>query len=167
MNDLSKSYRDRRGVAALEFAIAAPALFLFLFIIINFGLLAWTYDALHEGVVAAARYASVTTSDSLLNAKNALSNGVCASQNEVQNQFNAAVAPPLVNGSIPQVQISWGGSLLLCGVTNGAPNFSNLPGGWVQVSVHYVWSPVAMPNWLSGVNLTLSDVEPVLNAPPA
>ncbi len=165
MKQYSKPYQDRRGVAAIEFAIAAPVLFLFLFIIINLGFLAWTYDALHEGVVAAARYASITTSTSLLNAQDAVSNGICASENSVQSQFQAATSPPTAQGSIPQIQLSWGGSLAVCGVASGGASFGNVPGGWVEVTVHYVWSPVAMPNWLSGVNLTVSDLEPVLNAP--
>jgi hypothetical protein len=54
---------------------------LFLFIIINLGLFAWTYDALHEGVVAAARYASVTTSNALLTSKGVVAGGVCTSGN--------------------------------------------------------------------------------------
>lgn len=160
-----KPYQGDRGVAAIEFAVAAPVLFLFLFIIINLGLLAWTYDALHEGVVAAARYASVTTSNALSTVNNTISNGVCASESSVQNQFQSATSPPIAQGSMPQIQIAWGGSLVACGVSSGGASIDNLPGGWVQVSVHYVWSPVAMPNWLSGVSLTVSDVEPVLNAP--
>lgn len=160
-----KIFSDYRAVAAIEFAIAAPVLFLFLFIIINLGLFAWTYDALHEGVVAAARYASVTTSNALLTAKGVVAGGVCTSTNLVQSQFQSVVTPPVGAGAVPQIHLSWGGSLAPCNASNNSAPTSALPGGWVQASVSYSWAPVAMPSWLSGVTINVSDVEPVLNAP--
>jgi Flp pilus assembly protein TadG len=51
--------RDRRGGPVIEFAMAAPALFLFLFSIIGFGYALWIQNALDFSVVTAARCASL------------------------------------------------------------------------------------------------------------
>ncbi|MBR0712821.1 TadE/TadG family type IV pilus assembly protein [Bradyrhizobium liaoningense] len=54
-------WRDRRGTTALEFGLTAPAFFLFLFGVIEFGLLLWTQIGLQHGVEMAARCASVNS----------------------------------------------------------------------------------------------------------
>ena len=54
--------RARGGVAAVEFALIAPILFLVLFGIVEFGRLMWTQAALHFAVEEAARCASIDTS---------------------------------------------------------------------------------------------------------
>jgi len=54
-------WRDRSGASALEFGLTAPAFFLFLFGIIETGLLLWTQIGLQHGVEMAARCASVNT----------------------------------------------------------------------------------------------------------
>lgn len=55
-------WRCRRGTAAIEFALVAPALLLTLFGTIEFGRLMWTQSALHFAVEEAARCASVSPS---------------------------------------------------------------------------------------------------------
>jgi Flp pilus assembly protein TadG len=52
--------RDRRGGPVIEFAMAAPALFLFLFGIIELGYAMWIQSALDYSVAAASRCASLT-----------------------------------------------------------------------------------------------------------
>jgi Flp pilus assembly protein TadG len=52
-------WRDERGASALEFALTAPVFFLFIFGIIEFGLLLWTQLGLQHGTEMAARCASV------------------------------------------------------------------------------------------------------------
>ncbi|WP_074121820.1 TadE/TadG family type IV pilus assembly protein [Bradyrhizobium sp. AS23.2] len=52
-------WRDTRGATALEFALTAPAFFLFIFGIIEFGLVLWTQIGLQHGAEFAARCASV------------------------------------------------------------------------------------------------------------
>src|SRR5437868_108467 len=54
---------DRRANAAVEFALAAPALFLFMFGIIEVGYALWMQNALDYSVVATARCASLRGSD--------------------------------------------------------------------------------------------------------
>lgn len=52
---------DRSGATALEFGLTAPAFFLFLFGIIEAGLLFWTQIGLQHGAELAARCASVNS----------------------------------------------------------------------------------------------------------
>ena len=54
--------RDRRGGPVIEFAMAAPALFLFLFGIIELGYAMWMQSALDFSVATAARCASLNAS---------------------------------------------------------------------------------------------------------
>src|SRR5262252_5116591 len=56
--------RDRRANTAVEFALAAPALFVFMFGIIEVGYALWMQNALDYSVAAAARCASLSTSQS-------------------------------------------------------------------------------------------------------
>jgi Flp pilus assembly protein TadG len=56
---LTTIWRDNRGTTALEFALTAPVFFLFIFGIIEFGLLMWTQIGLQHGAEMAARCASV------------------------------------------------------------------------------------------------------------
>ena len=51
--------RDRRGGPVIEFAMAAPALFLFLFGIIEFGYALWIQNSLDFTVATAARCAGL------------------------------------------------------------------------------------------------------------
>lgn len=52
-------WTDESGTTALEFGITAPAFFLFIFAIIEAGLLLWTQIGLQHGAELAARCASV------------------------------------------------------------------------------------------------------------
>jgi Flp pilus assembly protein TadG len=58
---LSTIWHDNRGASALEFALTAPVFFLFIFGIIEFGLLFWTQLGLQHGAELAARCASVNS----------------------------------------------------------------------------------------------------------
>jgi len=53
--------QDNRGTTALEFALTAPVFFLFIFGIIEFGLLFWTQLGLQHGTEMAARCATVNS----------------------------------------------------------------------------------------------------------
>ncbi len=57
----ARLWRDESGATALEFAITAPAFFLFLFGIIEAGLLFWTQIGIQHGAEMAARCASVNS----------------------------------------------------------------------------------------------------------
>lgn len=54
-------WQDERGASALEFALTAPVFFLFIFGIIEVGLLFWTQLGLQHGAEMAARCASVNS----------------------------------------------------------------------------------------------------------
>jgi Flp pilus assembly protein TadG len=53
--------QDERGASALEFALLAPVFFLFIFGIIEFGIVFWTQVGLQHGAEMAARCASINT----------------------------------------------------------------------------------------------------------
>lgn len=55
----TRIWRDDSGASALEFALTAPVFFLFLFGVIEFGLLFWTQLGLQHGTEMAARCATV------------------------------------------------------------------------------------------------------------
>jgi Flp pilus assembly protein TadG len=67
VNQLARIARDKRGASALEFALIAPAFFLFIFGIIEFGLVFWTQVGLQHGAEMAARCASINTKLCLTN----------------------------------------------------------------------------------------------------
>ncbi len=54
-------WHDQRGASALEFGLTAPVFFLFIFGIIEGGLLLWTQIGLQHGAEMAARCASINT----------------------------------------------------------------------------------------------------------
>ena len=58
---LTALWRDTRGTSALEFALTAPAFFLFILGIIECGLLFWTQLGIQHGSEMAARCATVNT----------------------------------------------------------------------------------------------------------
>lgn len=55
----SKLMADESGTTALEFALTAPAFFLFIFGIVEMGLLLWTQIGIQHGAEMAARCASI------------------------------------------------------------------------------------------------------------
>jgi Flp pilus assembly protein TadG len=58
---LSKLARDESGTTALEFALTAPAFFLFIFGIVEAGLLFWTQIGIQHGAEMASRCASINS----------------------------------------------------------------------------------------------------------
>jgi Flp pilus assembly protein TadG len=52
-------WRDQSGASALEFGLTAPVFFLFIFGVIEVGLLFWTQIGLQHGAEMAARCASI------------------------------------------------------------------------------------------------------------
>lgn len=56
---LATLWRDKRGASALEFALTAPVFILFLFGVIELGLVLWTQMGMQHGAQMAARCATV------------------------------------------------------------------------------------------------------------
>ncbi len=132
---------DQRGVAALEFAVGAPLLFLFMFGLINLGYLGLADYALNQGVIVAARAASVETSNGLAAAPTVVGNAtVCPTQPHIQSIFTSAATPGIPQTQMPSIAMSWGGSM--SAVCSPASTTVSLAGGWVQVSANYNWVPL-------------------------
>lgn len=84
MKKLARFLRRRsRGVAAVEFAIAAPTLLLFLSGVVDFGLAYYDQGRLAAGVGAGAEYA-------LLNASSVMSNAATAQSTTIPNLVKSA-----------------------------------------------------------------------------
>lgn len=151
------------GVAALEFALAAPLLLILVFMIINLGDLAWTYNALRLGVVGAARSASVATTKNLVALGSAaVTSNVCPTQSTIQSDFSTHASPPIPSASVPSVTVDWGGTLGVCSSGSSGNALSGLQGGWVAVSATYTWQPLIGNGIFSGIPLDVIDIEPVL-----
>ncbi len=69
---LPRIWHDEQGASALEFALIAPAFFLFLFGIIELGLMFWTQIGLQHGAEMAARCASINTKLCPINSPSAI-----------------------------------------------------------------------------------------------
>lgn len=160
-------YADRHGVAALEFAIVGPLLFMLIFALINLGDLAWTYTSLHNGVETAARYASVQSNTALAASASSgsLSPQTCASTSAIQSVFAQSVAGPIINGSIPAISVGWGGTLVGCNTNPGSIPLQVLPGGFVTVTAQFDWQPLAMPAIFGSIAINVSALKPVMEAP--
>lgn len=159
---------DRAGVAAVEFAITGMLLFLLMFGIVNMGDLAWCYTTLHQGTIAAARYASLTTNEALANPASGTSvTTACAGKSAILQVFAATVVPPLPQGSSALASVTWSGTLAACNTddTIGNAAMAAFPTGAVTVAAQYTWTPLAMPGSFGAVTITASDSEPVLKAP--
>jgi Flp pilus assembly protein TadG len=61
MSPLRAIFRDESGASAVEFGLTAPVFFLFVFGIVEFGLLLWTQVGMQRGAELAARCATVNS----------------------------------------------------------------------------------------------------------
>lgn len=158
--------RDRKGVSALEFAFIGPLLLFICFGLINLSDLAWTYTALHNGVVEAARYAAVQSNTALSNARSGAIDGTtCVGPQAIQTVFAKSVAGPIIVGSVPNVAIAWGGTLVACNVSTGNALVTTVPGGTVMVSAQFGWRPLAMPAMFGPLTIHVNATQSVMEAP--
>jgi hypothetical protein len=162
---LVKFARERSGVAAIEFAIGAPLLFLIMFGIINLGYFGLSSYDLNQGVIAAARAASIETSNGFAASPNLIgSSSICPTQQHIQTIFQQATTPGIPQASMPSIQIAWGGSMSV--ICSPAAQVQTLPGGWVSVNVTYNWKPL-IGGYLfgNGFPISASSTDQVMLAP--
>jgi len=127
----SGSWRDRRGVAALEFALSGVPVLILLLATIEFGRLIADQYALSIGVERAARYAVVHGSQS----------ASPASAADIVAQFYAAAAPFLAAGAgEPVVSVAF------------SPG--NAPGGLVSIAARYDFIPVSTLEAIPAITLS-------------
>jgi hypothetical protein len=163
-HDVDLLLGDRRAVSAVEFAIGAPLFFLFLFGVIDLGSLGLSYYALNQGVISAARGASVEMSNGFAASPGVVgSASICPSQAHVQTIFDNGATPGIPAGVMPTISMWWGGSLNSTCPSTASPPSGSLPldtGGWVQVSAQYKWTPM-IGGYLFGdgfsINATATD----------
>lgn len=110
----AKLLRDRRGVAALEFAFIAPALFLLTVGIIDVGRMMWTASTLDHAAREGARFATVR--------------GAKSPQPTNQAEVEAFVADNAIGVDPANLSVT----------VNWTPN-SN-PGGTVTITVGYQYN---------------------------
>jgi Flp pilus assembly protein TadG len=150
--------RARRAAAAVEFAICGLALLLFIFGILNLGLLGLSLSALARGVQSAARAAAVYTSAQYANT----GAFTCPSPGTIVTDFNNASSPALpsagtVNGSNPLVTVTW---------TNNGTNgeAGDPPGLYLTLTGSYRWSPIGFNGLFPGIPLSITTVTTVMGS---
>ncbi len=124
-------WRDRRGVAALEFALTAIPVLMLLLATVEFGRLFADQYALSLGVERAARFAVVHGSQSVLPASGA----------DISGQFYAAAAPFLGAGA--------GGAAVSVTFTP-----DNTPGSVVTVNATYGFLPASLLEAIPALTLS-------------
>jgi len=87
-----------QGGAAVEFGICGPALFGFIFAIVNLGLLGFQFGALVHAVQATGRWAAVQATASVVNSQTSITEPCLGSD---VSEFNALADPPLTAMSQP------------------------------------------------------------------
>ena len=127
--------KDRRGVAALEFALTGSLLLSMILGTVAIGRALAAQHALGIGVERAARYAVVRSATS----------ASPASAADIGNQFYATVQPLLGAGGGPSpnptVSVAYAGA-------------GNIPGGLVTVSAFYSWQPLSGFDGLPAMTLS-------------
>lgn len=93
---------DRRGAAAIEYAIILPVLLLFMLGVMDTGRLLWSYTTLYRATEAAARCAAINTT-------------ACGSTGQIQAQASAAawgmtIAPGAFSVANPACGVQVNGS---------------------------------------------------------
>jgi hypothetical protein len=108
--------RDRRANTAVEFALAAPAIFLFMFGIIEVGYALWMQNALDYSVSAAARCASLnggacTGSPSLVTTYAASESGASLTSGAFTYDSGASCGCHVSGSYTIALDIPWGNAL--------------------------------------------------------
>jgi Flp pilus assembly protein TadG len=150
----SRFGRQRRAVAAVEFALIGMALVMFLLIIVNVGMLGLTLGALVHGVQSAARAAAVQA------ANNYADNGslTCPTQSAIIGYFNEYADPPLAPAtsatSNPGITATWS--------DNGNDTVTTEPPGvYLTLKATDKWVPIGFAAFGTGINLSISTVATV------
>ncbi len=133
---------DCSGVAAIEFAIEAPVLFIMLFGIINFSDFAYTEYAVNKGTIAAIRYASIAATNAAIVAAQSGNNFMCPTPSAVQAHFMSRAGSMINSAAISSFSLNWGG--LLSATCAGSSAVATPPGNWVMLSVSYQWTPLIL-----------------------
>jgi len=120
----------RRGVAAIEFALAGTVMLMLIFTVLDVALCYLAQQALNNGVAQAIRYAAV--------------NSASSSGPTITSHFVTAVTPALGAAEAGQCQVT----------VSYAP--ANTPGGSVTVQATLVWYPLISFAYMPTVTLSSS-----------
>jgi hypothetical protein len=148
----------RQAAAAVEFAICGSALLLFIFGIVNLGLLGMSVSALARGVQSAARAAAVDTSAKFANA----GAFTCPTAGTIVTDFNNAAGPALpgagsADGSNPHLTITW--------TDNGTSSIEGDPPGlYLTLTASYQWSPIGFSGLFPSIPLSITTVATVMGS---
>jgi Flp pilus assembly protein TadG len=150
--------RTRRAAAAVEFAICGMALFLFIFGIVNLGMLGLSLGGLVRGVQSAARAAAVYTSNKYATT-GAFS---CPSTSMIVTYFNNAATGALpaagsAKGSNPLVAVTW--------TNNGTSSVTGAaPGLYLTLTGTYRWAPIGFLGVFPTIPLSITTVTEVMGS---
>lgn len=132
----------QRGIATIEFAIAAPVLLLLLLATAEIGRVLFQYNALVKTVRDAARYAATNASVGTTRIVNITT--------QVRNQARNLVVTGNTAGT---------GSALLPGLTVANVTVNDVGNGFVSVAVTYTYSPMlgaSLPTFGLGESINLA-----------
>jgi hypothetical protein len=146
-------------VAAVEFALSGVLLMLFIFGIVNLGMLGFSIAALNHGVQQAARSAAVKA------AANFVSTGTytCPSTTDIEGYFDTYADPPFPS-SKPITTPNYIASpvSLTAAWTNNGTGTTGLQDLYITLTVTYKWRPIGIPVFPNGIPLQATTVATVL-----
>jgi Flp pilus assembly protein TadG len=142
----------RRGVVAVEFALIGVAMVVFIFAILELGMLGFSLDSLTRGVQAAARTAVMTAANAYA------TNGAisCPTNSTIIGYFNGYASPPLpaATGSTsnPAITATW--------TNNSSGTVTTEPEGvYLTLTGTYTWVPMGYAAFgHAGIKLNITSV---------
>jgi hypothetical protein len=140
-------------MAAVEFALSGVALMLFIFGIVNLGMLGFSISALNHAVQQAARTAAVQA------AANYVSTGTytCPSASTIGGYFDKYAEPPFTSSQATNTPMK-----LSAIWTNNGASSTGLQDLYLTLTVTYNWRPIGIPIFPNGIALKATTVATVL-----
>jgi len=143
----------QKAVAAVEFAMSGLALMMFIFGIVNLGMLGFSIAALNHAVQQAARTAAVKA------AANYVSTGTytCPVTSTIGGYFDKYADPPFPSSQTANTPIN-----LSAKWTDNGTATTGLEDLYLTLTVTYNWRPIGLPIFPNGINLQAATVATVL-----
>lgn len=148
----------RRGSTAVEFAICAIAIFVFILGIINLGLLGLTLATLQHAVEQTARKAAVTAA--------AKGSGACPTTTDVQTYFNQFAKPVIAADAATLTYSQYSGGSVIAISTPWVDNGlgGTPPGTYIALTATYQWKPIGFAMF-NGITLRIETVAFAMGSP--
>lgn len=161
---LRRFIEHRRGVAAVEFAIASLAIFAFIMVLLNLGLLGLEVSLQARATQATARAATVAVSKYYtVNGSYDCAVSTTTSYSSISTMFDSFSNPALptsgtFGGSNPLITATWYN-------TPSSATSPALPTGIaLMLTSQYTWRPIGFAKLGNGITLKISTVAMVMSS---